>query len=47
MVLSDRTIRREIEAGNLVIDPLGEDAVQPASVVKASLTAMKVRSDQR
>ena len=32
MVLSDRTIRREIEAGNLVVDPLGEDAVQPASV---------------
>ncbi|MEX0783240.1 MAG: dCTP deaminase [Dehalococcoidia bacterium] len=32
MVLSDRTIRREIEAGNLVIDPLGDDAIQPASV---------------
>ena len=32
MVLSDRTIRREIEAGNIVIDPLGEDAIQPASV---------------
>ncbi|MBE7519729.1 MAG: dCTP deaminase [Thermoflexaceae bacterium] len=32
MVLSDRTIRREIEAGNIVIDPLGENAIQPASV---------------
>ncbi|HEY5476409.1 MAG TPA: 2'-deoxycytidine 5'-triphosphate deaminase [Tepidiformaceae bacterium] len=32
MVLSDRTIRREIEAGNIVIDPLGPNAVQPASV---------------
>jgi dCTP deaminase len=32
MVLSDRTIRRETEAGNIVIDPLGEDAIQPASV---------------
>lgn len=32
MVLSDRTIRREIAAGNLEIDPLGDDAVQPASV---------------
>ena len=32
MVLSDRTIRREIEAGNIIIDPLGPDAVQQASV---------------
>lgn len=32
MVLSDRTIRREIEAGNIVVDPLGPGAIQPASV---------------
>lgn len=32
MVLSDRTIRRELEAGHIVIDPLADDAVQPASV---------------
>ncbi|MCK6565835.1 MAG: 2'-deoxycytidine 5'-triphosphate deaminase, partial [Dehalococcoidia bacterium] len=32
MVLSDRSIRREIEAGNIVVDPLGENAIQPASV---------------
>lgn len=32
MVLSDRTIRREIESGNLGIDPLAPDAIQPASV---------------
>jgi dCTP deaminase len=32
MVLSDRTIRREIEAGNIVVEPLAPDAVQPASV---------------
>jgi len=32
MVLSDRTIRREIEAGNIDVDPLGSDAIQPASV---------------
>jgi dCTP deaminase len=32
MVLSDRTIRREIEAGNIEIDPLAEGAIQPASV---------------
>jgi dCTP deaminase len=32
MVLSDRTIRREIEAGNIEIDPLADGAIQPASV---------------
>jgi dCTP deaminase len=32
MVLSDRTIRREIEAGRILIEPLGEGAIQPASV---------------
>ncbi|MEP6870917.1 MAG: dCTP deaminase [Anaerolineaceae bacterium] len=32
MVLSDRTIRRELEAGTIAIDPLGEKAIQPASV---------------
>lgn len=32
MVLSDRTIRRELEAGSIVIDPLGPNAIQPASV---------------
>ena len=32
MVLSDRTIKDELAKGRIVIDPLGEDAVQPASV---------------
>lgn len=32
MVLSDRTIRRHLEAGDIVIEPLAEGAVQPASV---------------
>ncbi|GAC1315884.1 MAG: dCTP deaminase [Thermoleophilaceae bacterium] len=32
MVLSDRTIRREIETGRIVIDPFDEDLVQPSSV---------------
>lgn len=32
MVLSDRSIREEIEAGRLVIDPFEERALQPASV---------------
>ena len=32
MVLSDRSIREALASGRLVIDPLGENAVQPASV---------------
>lgn len=32
MILSDKTIREEIEAGRIEIDPLGEDCVQPSSV---------------
>src|SRR3954466_8163750 len=32
MILSDRTIREEIAAGRIVIDPLDDDAIQPSSV---------------
>ena len=32
MILSDRDIRAEIEAGRIVIDPFGPDSVQPSSV---------------
>ncbi len=32
MVLSDRTIRSELEAGRIVIDPFDEGLIQPASV---------------
>ena len=32
MVLSDRTIREEIDNGSIVVDPLGEGCIQPASV---------------
>ena len=32
MVLSDRTIREEIAKGRIIIQPLGEGCVQPASV---------------
>jgi dCTP deaminase len=32
MVLSDRTIREEIEKGRIVVLPLGEGCIQPASV---------------
>ncbi len=32
MILSDQTLREELSAGRIVIDPLGDDAVQPSSV---------------
>ena len=32
MVLSDRTIREELDAKRIVIDPLEEDSIQPSSV---------------
>ena len=32
MILSDVTIRGELAAGRIIIDPLGDDAVQPSSV---------------
>jgi len=32
MILSDRTIREELEAGRIEIEPLTEDCIQPSSV---------------
>lgn len=32
MILSDRTIKQELAAGRIIIDPLGEGAIQPSSV---------------
>ena len=32
MILSDRTIKEEIEAGRIIIEPLGEQCIQPSSV---------------
>jgi dCTP deaminase len=32
VILSDRSIRDEIAAGRIVIDPLGDQAIQPSSV---------------
>ena len=32
MILSDRSIREALESGRIVIDPLGDDSVQPSSV---------------
>ena len=38
MVLSDKTIKEEIKNKNIIIDPLGENAIQPASVDAVSYT---------
>jgi len=32
VILSDRTIKEQLEAGRIVIDPLGEGCIQPSSV---------------
>ncbi|MBA2530283.1 MAG: dCTP deaminase [Euzebyales bacterium] len=32
MILSDRSIREQLEAGRVKVDPLGPDAIQPSSV---------------
>lgn len=32
MILSDRTIREQLDAGRIVIDPIGEGCIQPSSV---------------
>ncbi len=32
MILSDRTIREQLDAGRIVIDPLGPNSLQPSSV---------------
>ena len=32
MVLSDRSIKEAIEQGRIIIDPLGDDCIQPSSV---------------
>ena len=32
MVLSDRSIREELAAGHIIIDPLDESCIQPSSV---------------
>ena len=32
MVLSDRSIKEAIDAGRIIIDPLGDECIQPSSV---------------
>ena len=47
MVLSDRTIKEEIEAGNIVIEPLDPINIQPASVdVRLDSTVLVFRNSR-
>lgn len=32
MILSDKTIKEMLKEGSLVVDPIGEDSIQPASI---------------
>ena len=32
MILSDRTLREKLDSGQIEIDPLGDNAIQPSSV---------------
>ena len=32
MILSDRTLRQQLAAGRIVIDPLDESLIQPSSI---------------
>lgn len=47
MILSDRSIREQLEAGRIVIDPLGENAVQPSSVDVRLDDAFRVFANHR
>ena len=47
MVLSDRSIREEIESGRIVIDPYREDLVQPASIDQRVESKYRVCNNSR
>lgn len=48
MILSDRTIREELSRGRIVIDPIGDNAVQPASVdIRLDREVLIFRNNQR
>lgn len=47
MILSDRSIKEALEAGRIVIDPLGEGCIQPASVDLRLGTNFKVFKHSR
>ena len=48
MILSDRTIKEQLAQGRIIIDPLGENAVQPASVdIRLDREILIFRNNQR
>jgi dCTP deaminase len=47
LILSDRSIREAIEAGRIVIDPLGDNAVQPSSVDVRMGSSFRVFANHR
>lgn len=47
MILSDRSIRAALDDGSIVIDPLGDNAIQPSSVDVRVLPAFRVFANHR
>ncbi|MFA9431491.1 dCTP deaminase [Egicoccus sp. AB-alg2] len=47
MILSDRSIRDALDAGRLIVDPLGEGAVQPSSVDVRLASQFRVFANHR
>lgn len=48
MILSDRTIKQELAQGRIIVDPLAENAVQPASIdVRLDREILIFRNNQR
>lgn len=48
MILSDRTIKEELARGRIVIDPIGANAIQPASVdIRLDREILVFRNNQR
>jgi deoxycytidine triphosphate deaminase len=47
LILSDRSIREAIEAGRIVIDPLGDNAIQPSSVDVRMGSSFRVFANHR
>ncbi|PCH92813.1 MAG: dCTP deaminase [Dehalococcoidia bacterium] len=48
MILSDRSIHEELAQGRIIIDPMGENAIQPASVdIRLDREILIFRNNQR
>lgn len=47
MILSDRSIREELAAGRIVVEPLADDAIQPSSVDVRADDSFRVFANHR